>query len=509
MKTPHAIKIAITAIGGQGGGVLAGWIGKLGECNGYIAQTTSVPGVAQRTGATIYYVELFPDDASKNAGKAPVLALSPVPGDLDIVIAAELAEAGRALVRGFVTSQTVLIASSHRDFAIGEKSGMGDGRIDMESIVKAANENAKAFIHADMQQLAVDAGTVISASLFGAVAGSGALPFTRAQFEQQIKDMGRAVEANLKGFASGFDLAKGTIKSNDLEVAENQKSGPQATPKVRYLLDRLNIEIPEDSREIALEGLKRAVNFQDIKYAGMYLDRLRPIVAADKSFNFDAQSNTLTKATAKHLAVWMCYDDAIRVADQKVRRSRFDRVRDDIRADTDQIFHLSEYMHPRVEEICDILPSSIAKLILNSKFLQSVLRKILGEGKRVSTTRLRGYLPLYALSLMRPIRRSSHRFLQEQIRIDTWLDKIVSTSTVNYDLAVEIARMQRLIKGYGDTHKRGLTSFDKIMAALPMFEEKADASQTLDALCKSALADEDGLALKTALDDLGPIALAA
>ena len=54
------IKIAILAMGGEGGGVLADWIVNLGEENGYFAQTTSVPGVAQRTGATIYYVELFP-----------------------------------------------------------------------------------------------------------------------------------------------------------------------------------------------------------------------------------------------------------------------------------------------------------------------------------------------------------------------------------------------------------------------------------------------------------------
>ena len=54
------IKIAILAMGGEGGGVLADWIVELGEHNGWIAQTTSVPGVAQRTGATIYYVELYP-----------------------------------------------------------------------------------------------------------------------------------------------------------------------------------------------------------------------------------------------------------------------------------------------------------------------------------------------------------------------------------------------------------------------------------------------------------------
>ncbi|SQI31483.1 putative indolepyruvate oxidoreductase subunit B [Providencia alcalifaciens] len=50
LMTLQPIKIAILAMGGEGGGVLADWIVNLGEENGYFAQTTSVPGVAQRTG---------------------------------------------------------------------------------------------------------------------------------------------------------------------------------------------------------------------------------------------------------------------------------------------------------------------------------------------------------------------------------------------------------------------------------------------------------------------------
>ena len=127
------IKIAILAMGGEGGGVLADWIVDLGERNGYIAQTTSVPGVAQRTGATIYYVELFPWAHAEREGAKPVLALMPLPGDVDVVLASELMEAGRAVQRGLVTpDRTTLIASTHRVYAIAEKTAMGDGRADSE-----------------------------------------------------------------------------------------------------------------------------------------------------------------------------------------------------------------------------------------------------------------------------------------------------------------------------------------------------------------------------------------
>ena len=137
---PRAITIAIMAMGGEGGGVLADWLVDMGESNGWLAQTTSVPGVAQRTGATIYYVELFPQSAIREDGREPVLALMPVPGEVDLVIASELMEAGRAIQRGLVTiDRTTLITSTHRVYAIGEKTAMGDGRVDAGRLLQAAD----------------------------------------------------------------------------------------------------------------------------------------------------------------------------------------------------------------------------------------------------------------------------------------------------------------------------------------------------------------------------------
>ena len=141
------IKIAILAMGGEGGGVLADWIVDLGEHNGYYAQTTSVPGVAQRTGATIYYVELFPRELAERAGRTPVLALMPLPGDVDIVLASELMEAGRAVQRGLVTAdRTTLVASTHRVYSIAEKSAMGDGLVDSGALIAHASKAAKRFV---------------------------------------------------------------------------------------------------------------------------------------------------------------------------------------------------------------------------------------------------------------------------------------------------------------------------------------------------------------------------
>src|SRR5690349_1240995 len=198
---PRVISIAILAMGGEGGGVLADWIVDLAENAGWIAQTTSVPGVAQRTGATIYYVEIFPG----TAGREPVLALMPVPGEVDVVIASELMEMGRAIQRGLVTpDRTTLIASTHRVYSMTEKIALGDGRVQSDVLTDSGKVAAKRFIHADFAQIAADTGSVISAALFGALAASGSLPFGRQQYEEAIRAGGIGVESSLAAFDAGF-----------------------------------------------------------------------------------------------------------------------------------------------------------------------------------------------------------------------------------------------------------------------------------------------------------------
>jgi indolepyruvate ferredoxin oxidoreductase, beta subunit len=54
MTGPQArpITILIAALGGEGGGVLTDWIVAAASQLGFPVQSTSIPGVAQRTGAT-------------------------------------------------------------------------------------------------------------------------------------------------------------------------------------------------------------------------------------------------------------------------------------------------------------------------------------------------------------------------------------------------------------------------------------------------------------------------
>jgi indolepyruvate ferredoxin oxidoreductase, beta subunit len=208
----RATTVAILAMGGEGGGVLADWLVDAAEASDFIAQSTSVPGVAQRTGATIYYLEFFPAAEARAAGQEPVLALMPAPGEVDVVVASELMEAGRAVQRGLMSPERgTFILSTHRVFAMTEKIAMGDGRVDAAALLRTCQSAARRVVAADMQALAETAGAHLSAVLLGAVAGSGALFIPRAAFEEAIRRAGVGVEASLRGFAAGFDAARQPI----------------------------------------------------------------------------------------------------------------------------------------------------------------------------------------------------------------------------------------------------------------------------------------------------------
>ena len=134
--------ILIAALGGEGGGVLADWLVQCARQHGLPVQATSVPGVAQRTGATSYYIELLREPLPA-ASAAPVFGLTPVAGRVDVVVASELLEAARMIERGFVTGRTTLLASTHRVYTTLEKMHMADGRQDPQRLMDAARALAR------------------------------------------------------------------------------------------------------------------------------------------------------------------------------------------------------------------------------------------------------------------------------------------------------------------------------------------------------------------------------
>ena len=490
------ITLAILAMGGEGGGVLADWLVDLAEHNGHVAQTTSVPGVAQRTGATIYYLEMFPADQVP-AGQAPVMALSPFPGAVDLVIASELMEAGRALQRQLVTPErTTLIASTHRVYSMTERTAVADGRVDAGKLLEGARAAAACWIGADFAQLAEQCGTPVGATLFGAIAASGRLPFARSQFEQTIERSGVGVQASLKAFALGWQAAQEALKP-PAKATDPAPRLPEVGPRLSALAQRARQQLPPAAQAHALHGLMRLADYQDLAYAGVYLDRLQSLCEVAPTAA-PAQQEVLAEA-ARHLALWMSYEDTVRVADLKTRRSRFERVGQEVRLSPQQGLHINEFLHPRLEEIADTLPAAWGRWLLRTDWARKLVGRYASSGRVVRTSSLRGFLLLYSVASLRRWRPKSLRFETEQQRIGAWLADLRRLLPSQPELALELARAQRLVKGYGDTHARGWRHFEMIMQQLPALAGQAGAAKRLQALVAAALADDSGQALRSAL----------
>ncbi|MEI9849904.1 MAG: DUF6537 domain-containing protein [Sphingomonas sp.] len=237
------------------------------------------------------------------------------------------------------------------------------------------------------------------------------------------------------------------------------------------------------------------MDYQDAAYAELYLDRLDAVAALDRP-PFE-----LTREAARHLALWMSYEDTIRVADLKTRASRIERVRGEVRIADGQLLHVTEFMHPRLREICEALPAPLGRAIRGSSRLSAFLDRFFRKGRHVRTTGVGWFVLLRIMAGMRRLRPHSLRYGEEQARIERWLDRVRETAAWDLPLATEFVRCQRLIKGYGDTFDRGLRNFDAIMAARPT--AAVPPVEFVRRLRELALADEEGGQLAAALAAAG------
>jgi indolepyruvate ferredoxin oxidoreductase beta subunit len=482
------VTILVGALGGDGGGVLCDWIVSAAQSHGLGVQATQIPGVAQRTGATTYYLEVMPTPTRT----ASVLALNPAIGEVDVALATELLEAGRMIFNGFVTpDRTTLIASTHRVLAIGERAAMGDGSFDVGRLLRAVKERSKEQILFDMDQAAEESGGVINAVLLGALAGSGRLPIPDTAFEAAIRHAGKSVDTNLAAFAFGRGHARGEL---DQAVREHRKR-QAAARGVEDLIERARRGYPARSLDVVEEGIRRLAAYQDRRYAALYLDRLDPVNALG--------SAELLRETARHLAVRMSFEDVIRVAQAKTSADRIARVRAEVRAKDREPLEITEHFKPGIEEIAALLPPGMARRLVAWAERTGRLGKVYFS-MHVRTTTVFGFARLRLLAGLRWWRPHTYRYIEEQAEIEHWLAQIRAAAPLSVDLAREIAEGARLIKGYGDTHKRGLANYRLItdQVIMPALAGKLTPRAAVDAVANArvaALADPDGETLSKTL----------
>jgi indolepyruvate ferredoxin oxidoreductase beta subunit len=280
-------------------------------------------------------------------------------------------------------------------------------------------------------------------------------------------------------------------------MSDPARAAPAA---IRDLVERATREFSGEARAVVLAGIERLNDYQDAAYAREFLARLAPVHEIERQRGDG--SGALLAETARQLALAMAYEDTVRVAELKIRSSRFARVREEVRIEDGQILEIAEFFHPRLQEIADTLPAPLGDWLMHTPWARRLVDRATRKGKVVKTTSVGGFLLLYTLAKLKRLRRRSLRFTAEQAALAKWLDLVAPTARADYPLAVQVARMRNLVKGYGDTHARGQAKFDRLAALIPRVRGRSDAAAILEALIKAALADEGGQALDKAIAGL-------
>lgn len=440
--TPTIRTLLIAALGGEGGGVLADWLVLCARQAGLAVQATSVPGVAQRTGATSYYLEFTTTPC--DAAQQPVFALSPAPSAVDVVVASELLEAARMMERGFVTPErTVLIASSSRVYTTLEKMQPHDGRYDAQRVMDLSRLLAREAHWLDMAALTQAHRTVVSAVMFGALAGAGVLPWSRELCVAVIQASGKGVAASVAGFQDAYARAA----PSEVPAANDAKQ-ETTVPHAQWVRG-----LPVCLQNIAGHGVARCIDYQDEALAHAYIAQLETLVQhSGGQVHLDA----VWQEAARHLALWHCYEDIIRVADLKTRPERFADVAAQARVASGEVVRITEHFKPGAEEVASILPRALGGWLLARTQGQTY------RSLHIRSNSLWGFLMLRALAGMRRWRRASLRYGQEQHVRDAWWRALCQLVTQDASFALTLAGMPQVLKGYGDTQLRGRQHYQQL-----------------------------------------------
>lgn len=495
MKQP--ISILLCALGGEGGSVLADWLVAVARHCSHPAQATSVPGVAQRTGATTYYLEIHPEPFSALGGHRPVLGLNPLPGRLDALVSSELLETSRQIGLGLVSPErTLVISHNGRSLTTAEKMVMGDGRRDLQALMQLVAEQSQAHHVLDMAALTREAGTVVSAVMLGCMAASGLLPFAREAYSAVLAGDSPSARASQRGFDLGFEAIARQREQRQYLDALLAKPAPTAAPA---LPAEVGAAFPADVHEVLALGHARLLDYQGPAYAKLYLQRLQGVLQAEQASA--AQEHPVTREAARWLALWMAFDDIMRVADLKSRASRMQRVRQEAKAGEHDLLKVYDHFKPGIPEVAGLLPAALGQRLLR----WDRQRVTSGKGPwafpiKVATHSLTGLAMLRLLAALRFARPWGSRYAEEQALIEQWLAALTQATQRSPALGLEVARCGQLVKGYGSTHDRSRQNLRHILAhGLGSTAPADEQAQAIARWRSAALQDEAGQALDQAL----------
>jgi indolepyruvate ferredoxin oxidoreductase, beta subunit len=396
--------------------------------------------------------------------------------------------------------RTLVVSATSRALTVAEKVQPSDGRANSAALMATLQRHARSAELLDLAEMARRADTVISAVMFGAVAASGVLPFERRFYEDTIRASGKgdnAIRASLKGFALAYDTVTRRRKQRNLLDSEFQTLPP----------GRIAAVAAPDLRALARV---RLTDYQDSAYARLYEERLDRVAAAEVAADPEGMEHgAITEETVRWLALWMAFDDIVRVASLKLRASRQQRVRREVAARPDEIVKVFDHFKPGVPEIAALLPQGLAQRLIAWD------RRRIARGLppwalplQLGTHTVLGAVSLRLVAGLKSVRRRGSRFAVEQQLITQWLQAIEQGAREHWALGHELALCGRLIKGYGSTNERGKENLLHIIHHLaktaPGRERTAEErAAAVRAARVAALADGAGTAFDQALQAHG------
>jgi indolepyruvate ferredoxin oxidoreductase beta subunit len=474
--------IFLSAVGGQGGNLLAEWIFQAATFEGHRAQAVSLPGLSQRGGSTSFYLEVAVGTDRERLSRV-VFSQHPVPGEVDVIIAQEFLELARVLQEGYGSPRTRIVASTHRVYTVGEKTAAWDGAVPAETLYAAARSMSEEFVGFNAVELAQRNGldeVAVNATLLGALCASKALPISDAAYEKAIVRVGIAPEMNQRAFDLGRRFVEsGAWKLEELPPAEPwegfvaaraQKLPSRVRRAFRDLVTPLPGRYGQAVARVLVEALWRLGDYQNLRYAREFLGKVGEIFALDHALRPEGPPQ-LTEMFAKGLGTWMAYEDGIRVAQLKTRSERFQAIRARLGVGPDQVYEVREFLKPDAEEIYGILPTWLVDPLLAlgpvRRFLE---RRHFPQHPR--TTSFRGILRLKMLLLLKPFRRSSWRYRKEHALIRRYIARVKEAAAVDYRVACLVARTGQMIKGYGDTRRKTVVFVERYVSEIltPLIE---------------------------------------
>ena len=315
-------------------------------------------------------------------------------------------------------------------------------------------------------RIATDNGTFVSATMFGALAGSGALPWDVAQSRTVLTH---------KRSQAGFDAAA-------VETLRNKS----------YEIEAEAADLPDALQTVLDLGRDRCSDFQDQAYGDLYLERARRLIG--KADLEDPQGANAVTEAARRLALWLAYEDVAHVADLKTQPERFANIRKKVLLQSRQLMTVTEYLKPRAEEIADILPAAMGLRIM-ARVERGKGLPFLGRGIHLRSNSVIGYWLLRSMAGLRRIRRRNLRFGEEQVAIEVWLEIMQRALGTSPAFAEALADLPRVLKGYSDTLARGRIAYRRVIDELvkPAMTDGDMAAQAnhLRAAISATLADEN------------------